>query len=145
MATYKNFLYQKSCLFSGVFFGWDNLRMPWWKSALSMAESRISKASYPITPVKHPTKMMIWSINCSKGVGRVSVVEGKMNSKKYTLAIFFKGASCYNWEISFQTVRPNGINRPIDARWRVLPNCHASCAWSLFALQHDGVRVARYR
>lgn len=36
-----------------------------------------------VQSVKHPTKVMVWSIMSEKGVGRMTVVEGVMNSEKY--------------------------------------------------------------
>ena len=33
--------------------------------------------------VKFPTRVMVWSVMCFKGTGRLHVVEGTMNSKKY--------------------------------------------------------------
>ena len=38
----------------------------------------------PTTPtVKHPTKVMVWSAMCTKGAGRLHVVERNMNSGQY--------------------------------------------------------------
>lgn len=38
----------------------------------------------PTTPsVKFPTKVMVWSMMCVKGTGRLHVVEGTMNAEKY--------------------------------------------------------------
>ena len=78
--------------------------------------------------VKHPTKVMIWSVISANGVGRLQIVEGMMNSQKYINilqdhllpqlnqwypegdAIFMQDrATCHTSKASMKFLEDNGV------------------------------------
>jgi transposase len=107
--------------------------------------------STPTLPtVKYPTKVMVWSVMCAKGAGRLHVVEGNMNTDQYCQVLvnhflpqanewyptggytFMQdGAPCHTSKRSMQCLASHGIPvlpwpgnspdlNPIETLWAIV-------------------------